>query len=88
MILPVFYIPTSLIIHYLPEGIEKRLTLMLGALFCAISCFFVGPSAFLPIPDTLLMMGVGQALLGVFTVPLLIPVLPEMVNSVINKYPG
>ena len=49
---------------------------------------FVGPSQLFAFPDSLVLMGVGQALAGIFTAFMMIPGLPEMVESALPLYPG
>ena len=39
-------------------------------------------------PNSLVLMGIGQALVGIFTAFMMIPGLPEMVESTIPLYPG
>jgi len=39
-------------------------------------------------PDSLVFMGIGQALVGIFVAVMLIPGLPEMSDSVLPFYPG
>ena len=38
--------------------------------------------------DSLILMGIGQALVGIFTAFMMIPGLPEMVESTIPVFPG
>eukprot|EP00347_Sterkiella_histriomuscorum_P019495 403341410 len=86
-ILPVFYIPCSILVQFMPRGIEKRAILIVA---CALSFFVnlcVGPSQILGFPDSIIMMGVGQALHGIVDPFILVPSLPEMINSVADKYP-
>jgi len=45
------------------------------------SLFILGPSELLHLPDSLFLMGGGQALLGIFSVFLYVPSLPEMLES-------
>ena len=48
----------------------------------------VGPSQLFAFPDSLILMGMGQAFAGIFTAFMMIPGLPEMVESTIPLYPG
>ena len=55
---------------------------MSGVAFC-----FVGPSFILRFPNSLVVMGIGQSLVDIFTATMMIPGLPEMVESSIPLYP-
>lgn len=87
-ILPVFYIPSSIAVQYVPRKWDKRFTIIMSGFFTGVAFVFVGPSELLGLPDTLILMGVGQALVGVFTAFMMIPGLPEMVESTIPLYPN
>ena len=65
----------------MPKCIDKRLTMIFASLLMAISFILVGPSQLLHMPNSLVMMGIGQLLIGIFLGFLLIPSLPEMVES-------
>ena len=58
-ILPIFYIPSSIAVQFYPAWIEKRLTMIVASLGCAISFLFVGPSLMFGFADSLILMGVG-----------------------------
>ena len=85
---PVFYIPASITVQYVPRWIDKRVTIILSAFMSGIAFIFVGPSEMFNFPNTLVFMGIGQALVGIFTAFMMIPGLPEMVESTIPLYPG
>jgi len=85
---PVFYIPASITVQYLPRRIDKRVTIIVSAIFIGVAFIFVGPSKILGLPNSLVLMGIGQALVGIFTAFMMIPGLPEMVESTIPLYPG
>ena len=53
-----------------------------------VAFIFVGPSIVLELPNSLVLMGIGQALVGIFTATMMIPGLPEMVESTLPHYPG
>ena len=57
----------------------------MGALFGSFSMLFVGPSYSLP--NSLLLMAIGQLLIGGFGLFLMVPVIPEMINSASTYYP-
>ena len=87
-ILPIFYIPSSVAVQFFPTWIEKRVTMILAALFSSFSFLFIGPSQMFNFPDQLYLMGIGQALVGLFIPYMLIPALPEMVDYSLPLYPG
>ena len=70
------------------NSVDKRFTLILASLLTGVSFLFVGPSQLFAFPDSLVLMGVGQALAGIFTAFMMIPGLPEMVESALPLYPG
>ena len=84
---PVFYIPASIAVQFVPSYIEKRVTIILSAIMSGVAFIFVGPSQMLDFPNTLVMMAIGQALVGIFTATMMIPGLPEMVESMKPKFP-
>ena len=84
---PVFYIPASIAVQFVPSYIEKRVTIILSAIMSGVAFIFVGPSQMLDFPNTLLLMAIGQALVGIFTATMMIPGLPEMVESMKPKFP-
>ena len=47
----------------------------------------VGPSQILGMPNSLIIMAFGQCFSGIVNAFLLVPVLPEMIDSVIHLYP-
>ena len=53
-----------------------------------VAFIFVGPSMILELPNSLVLMGLGQALVGIFTATMMIPGLPEMVESTLPHFPG
>ena len=85
---PIFYIPASILVQYVPNYIEKRVTIILSALMSCVAFIFVGPSMILELPNSLVLMGLGQALVGIFTATMMIPGLPEMVESTLPHFPG
>jgi len=87
-IYPVFYIPSSIAVQFIPRYIEKRVTLIISALLTGVAFCFVGPSDMLGMSDLLILMGIGQAFAGVTTAFLLIPGLPEMIESSMTVFPG
>lgn len=72
----------------MPATFEKRVTMILAALVTGIGFLFVGPSEMFGFSNSLLLMGIGQAVTGIFASFMIIPALPEMVESTIPMYPG
>ena len=58
---------------------------MIGALFGSFSMLFVGPSH--SFTNSLALMAAGQLLIGGFGLFLMVPVIPEMINSASTFYP-
>ena len=85
---PIFYIPSSLFVQFVPDYVEKRVTIILSAFMSGIAFIFVGPSELFGFANSLVLMGIGQALVGIFTATMMIPGLPEMVESTLPKFPG
>ena len=75
------YIPISFTILWLPKKISRRVTIIVCTLLCALAFILAGPSQILKLPESLTLMGIGQALVGAATVGMIVPSLPEM-NSV------
>ena len=72
----------------MPTRIEKRVTIIVAAFLSGVGYFFVGPSDLFDFPDSLVVMGIGQAMAGVFSAFLIVPGLPEMVEATLPLYPG
>ena len=85
---PIFYIPSSIAFQYVPDWVDKRFTIITASFFTFVAFIFVGPSEIFNLPNSLLIMGIGQALIGIFIAFMMIPGLPEMVESTIPLYPG
>ena len=84
----VTYIPAALASQMIPERIDRRAVIILSSVCCAVAFIFVGPSELLGFQDSLLLMGIGQGLVGIFVALMMIPGLPEMVESSLPLYPG
>ena len=85
-ILPIFYIPASILVQLYPTWIDKRVTMITANILSSIAFLFVGPSLMFDFKDSLILMGIGQALVGIFIPYMLIPALPEMVDSSLALY--
>ena len=51
MVMPVFYIPTSILVQSVPNGIEKRSILILAAFMSFFGNLLCGPSVLFGLPD-------------------------------------
>ena len=80
------YIISSIGVLYVPEWIEKRVVIIIGAFCCAISFLFVGPSTIFNFPDTVIYCGIGMALVGLFNPVGIVMGLPEMEDASLLKY--
>ena len=89
IVMPIFYIPvSSVVVPSLPSSISKRAIMILGALASFFGNLLQGPSFMFGIPDSLTMVLLGQIAHGIVDPFLLIPSLPEMLESVLPLYPG
>lgn len=86
MIMPCFYIPTSVLVQQVPNGIEKRAILIIAVFISFFANLAVGPSQIFDFPDTIWMMAIGQIFHGVLDPFILVPSLPEMIESVLPLY--
>ena len=79
--------PACALIGMVPNRFEKRLTIMICALGLCVGLLFAGPSQLFHLPDSVVYMGIGQGVLGIFF-SIMIPGLPEMVEAVTPLYPS
>jgi hypothetical protein len=82
------YIPASIAVQYVSRKIEARLIIIGACIGCGLAFFVTGPSQMLGMPDELWLIGLGQALIGIFTAIMIVPGLPEMVECILPLYPG
>ena len=85
-IIPLTFIPSMLLVQYVPKRIDKRVILILSAFCLGISTFFNGPSMLLHMENKLKFIVYGQALSGIFIACLTIPILPEMILASRKRY--
>eukprot|EP00344_Euplotes_crassus_P004222 CAMPEP_0196996980 /NCGR_PEP_ID=MMETSP1380-20130617/2738_1 /TAXON_ID=5936 /ORGANISM="Euplotes crassus, Strain CT5" /LENGTH=358 /DNA_ID=CAMNT_0042413105 /DNA_START=379 /DNA_END=1455 /DNA_ORIENTATION=+ len=83
---PISYIILSFTISWFSKNYANRGLIMVGALVSSFSMLLVGPSHYLP--NELYLMGLGQLCIGGFGLFLMVPVIPEMINSGSKYYPG
>ena len=75
-------------VQYVPTTIENRVLIILASIFCSVAFIFVGPSQLLAFKESLFLMGLGQALVGIFSSILIVPGLPEMIESALIEHPN
>ncbi len=80
-----FYIPSSVLVQYIPKGIQRRVILILGLVLAFPVNLLIGPSKVFGFPDSLIIMLLGQALMGIVNPLLLIPTLPEMIDCITSS---
>jgi predicted MFS family arabinose efflux permease len=79
------YIPGGLLVQYTPARWERRSVLLTAILLAGCACLFIGPSELLP--NSLALMVIGQAWIGIVTPFMLVPCLGEMVDSQLPLFP-
>lgn len=88
IVMPIFYIPTSVYVQKVPSGIQKRAILITAAFLSFFSNLFVGPSKVFQIPNNIWMLSLGQILRGCIDPFILVPSLPEMIETALPLYPA
>lgn len=86
--MPVFYIPFSVLVQKIPNGVQKRAVIIIACVLSFFGNLFVGPSKIFSFPDNIWMAVMGQVAHGVVDPFILIPSLPEMIDAVSPLYPG
>ena len=61
--------------------------MIIAAFLSMLGSFTLGPSKILHFPDSLILIMLSQALHGAIDPHLMVPALPEMIESVQSKYP-
>ena len=85
---PSLFLTSSIISRHLPNSVDKRVTLMLSAFLSGMIFFFVGPSAIVSIKESLIIMGIGQSLVGMFCGFMYSQSLSEMISAAKQVYPN
>ena len=88
IVMPIFYIPTSIYVQQVPNGVKKRAILIVASLLSFVSNLFVGPTTAFGMPDSIFLMILGQAMRGCTDPFTLVPCLPEMIECVLPHYPA
>ena len=63
-IFPLFYIINGMLMPLVPKKIDKRARMITAAVIYCIGCLCIGPSLLLEFPNSLAIMGIGQAIGG------------------------
>jgi len=87
VIQPVTYIISAVSILYIPSSIENRAGIIIGAWCAAISFLFVGPSIIFGFSNSVILCGIGMALVGLFNPIGIVLGLPEMEDAALATYP-
>ena len=87
-VIPCTYIPSMLLVQYMPKWVEKRVTLICASVFLGLATFLNGPSKLLDMKDSLALIIAGQAFSGIFIAFLTIPALPEMISAATKSLNG
>ena len=86
-ILAVVYIIGTLLTPFIPNWIEKRVTLISACFLMGLFNFLIGPSQIFGLPESLLLVVIGLATSGSCMAPMLIPAMPEMMAAAKEKFP-
>lgn len=79
------YIIGTLVVPQIPSRISKQFTLMTASLLMGLFLFLVGPSKLLGFNESLTMILIGLFITANFLAPMVIPVLPEMLDAIKEK---
>ena len=85
---PTFFLTSSQIAKHFPKRVDKRVPLMLSTLLSGMIFFLIGPSMVVSFNDSLVLMGIGQSLVGVFSGFMVASSLSEMVSAAEQVYPN
>ena len=86
-ILPCFWIPSCMLVNYIPKQIEKRALIIFTSFIVSPALLCMGPSIIPDFSDSLIVMALGQAMFGVAYAFILVPSLPEMLESATKCFP-
>ena len=79
------YIIGTLLVPHIPVRFTKQFTLMSSCFMMGIFLFLVGPSKLMGFNESLTLILVGLFITANFLAPLVIPVLPEMLDAIKDK---
>jgi hypothetical protein len=79
---------SCVLIPFLPKIVKKNVWILFGILASSFALFLLGPSQILYFPkDSVILIAVGFALIGLFDPFILVFVLPEMIEVIEKKHP-
>ena len=76
-----------MLVQYVPKKIEKRALIIFTSAITCLAFLCAGPSEILHFPDNLVIMILGQALFGISYAVVMVPSLPEMIESALEIHP-
>lgn len=79
------YIIGTLLVPHIPARFTKQFTLMSSCFMMGIFLFLVGPSKLMGFNESLTLILIGLFTTANFLAPLVIPVLPEMLDAIKDK---
>jgi MFS family permease len=82
----VCYLITTLITGYIVHLLPKRIFIMLSFAGCTVGLFLMGPSSLLGLPNVLWIFLLGFCVLEASLGFLFVPLLPEVVESFVERY--
>lgn len=82
------YASTSPMVYVLTARIKKSGVIFIGYLISSAAMFLIGPSLLFGFPDSTSLTMVGLCLMGFGAGMIIIPVLPDMIESTEERYPG
>ena len=83
----VIYVITSPLVYIMTSKIKKTAVIFLGYGMLALSLFMVGPSLLFRMPNYYALTMVGLCVMGVGCGMVIIPILPDMIECIEEKYP-
>jgi MFS family permease len=82
-----YVITGTIIFPLIAKKFEPRTSMIFGFIVLGLTCFILGPSNLLGFPDkSLTLMIMGLTILGVGAAFTIIPIIPEMLDTVDGKY--
>lgn len=78
----------SVYVQKVPSGVQKRAILITSSFLSFFSNLFVGPSKLFHFPNTIWFLSLGQVFRGIIDPFILVPSLPEMIETALPLYPA
>jgi MFS family permease len=75
-----FYLGSALLLPYTCEQTSRKFLFVVSMFGFAVSIFCLGPSEILLFPNSVWLIAASQPLIGIFSVFIFIPVIPEMLE--------